>query len=152
MGYQQNNYNKKNFNNNRGERSSYKTQRDDRPKNETFTFPLTVTGTNANGRTYDVNAALANLETLKDNNTFTMLSVPVHISRALLENDETRRGTTNIGFIKDLSIIDLTTDVTIHGKFVETIKGMNLEFVPRVLITKDGNIATFLGFDLLAAE
>lgn len=146
MGYQQNN-GKKNYNNNRT--GGYKTQRtDDRPRNKTFTFPLTVSGVTGNDRTYDVNEALSTLETLNDNDIFTTLSVPVHISRALLENDETRRGTMNIGFIKAISVAELTADVTIFGKNVATIEDMDLNFVPRVLV-KDEKVVTFLGFDLV---
>lgn len=145
MGYQQNNNNKK-YNNNRG---GYKPQ-NDRPRNKVISFPLVMSGTTPNDRTYDVNDALASLETLKDNNTFSMLSVPVHISRALLENNPERRGTTNVGFIKTVNISDLTVDVTIYGNQVETIEGLSLNLVPRMLV-KDERVVTFLSFDLVEA-
>ena len=145
MGYQQNNNNKK-YNNNRG---GYKPQ-NDRPRNKVISFPLVMSGTTPNDRTYDVNDALASLETLKDNNTFSMLSVPVHISRALLENNPERRGTTSVGFIRTVNISDLTVDVTIYGNQVETIEGLSLNLVPRMLV-KDERVMTFLGFDLVEA-
>ena len=146
MGYQQNNGNKKFNNNNRG---GYKPQ-NDRPRNKIISFPLVMSGTTSNDRTYDVNDALASLETLKDNNTFSMLSVPVHISRALLENNPERRGTTSVGFIRTVNISDLTVDVTIYGNQVETIEGLSLNLVPRMLV-KDERVMTFLGFDLVEA-
>lgn len=149
MAYQQNG-NKK-FNNNRGTytKNNGNHQHNDRPKNKLMKFAINVSGTDSNGRIYDANGALANLETLKDNGTFNMLSVPVSISRALLENDDTRRGSISVGFIRDIDIIDLTAEVSIFGKNVETIESMSLKFVPRMLI-KNEKVITFLGFDLVA--
>ena len=149
MAYQQNG-NKK-FNNNRGTytKNNGNHQRNDRPKNKLMKFAINVSGTDSNGRIYDANGALANLETLKDNGTFNMLSVPVSISRALLENDDTLRGSISVGFIRDIDIIDLTAEVSIFGKNVETIESMSLKFVPRMLI-KNEKVITFLGFDLVA--
>jgi hypothetical protein len=145
MGYQNNNFKKNN--NNRG---TYNKTQSDRPRNKTITFSMKVSGVNANGREYDVNDALATLENLDNNGIFSMLSVPVHISRALLENNEERRGTSNVGFLKSISINDLTADVSVYGNNVEAIEGIRgLIFAPRVLV-KDGKVATFLGFDLVS--
>lgn len=143
MGYQQNE-NKK-FNKNRPQQQS------DRPRNKTITYPLVMSGTTKNDRTYDVNDALATLESLNDNGIFEVLSVPVQINRGLLENNHERRGNVNIGFIKSISISDLSADIVVFGPNVENIEKLNLQLTARVLV-KNEQVSTFLGFDLVSAE
>ena len=110
-----------------------------------------MSGTTKNDRTYDVNDALATLESLNDNGIFEVLSVPVQIKRGLLENNHERRGNVNIGFIKSISISDLSADIVVFGPNVENIEKLNLQLTARVLV-KNEQVSTFLGFDLVSAE
>ena len=140
MAYQQNNYKK-----------PYSKQQNNVPKNEVLTFTVQVTGTSANGRDYDVQSMYNLISDLSAAGTFTKLSVPVQISRAVLENNEEMRGNTVIGFVKaiDNSIDGMTMDVTVYGRVVDKIKSIDgLIMGIRAIIDREGNASTILGFDL----
>ena len=140
MAYQQNNYSYR----------SNKNSKNDIPRNKIMTFDIQLSGTTSNGREYTVQNAIDLLYDLHNADTFSKLSVPVQISRVLLEGDEEAHGNVIAGFVKAIRTDSVAIDVTIYGRNVNKIENIDgLVVAPRVIVDRDGKVTTILGFDLI---
>lgn len=150
MGYQQND---RNYNNNNGgyTRKPYNNNRQDRPRNKTMTFSIQLTGITLNDRNYNIQSAIDLIKDLQSNNVFSKLSVPIQISRATIDNNPEIRGNMNIGYIKLIDDKASTADIVVYANCADRIENMtkDLAIVPRLLIDRDENVITVLGFDLV---
>lgn len=119
-----------------------------KPKNKIMKFPIQLNGANALGKPYNPESAIYLLDDIRATKIFGMLSVPVQISRALIEKD--KRGNVTVGYITDVDASEGTMDVSIYGNFVEQIDPIARKLIvqPRVVI-KDNEVVTYLGFDFI---
>lgn len=119
-----------------------------KPKNKLMTFPIQLNGANALGKTYNPESAIYLLDDIRATKIFGMLSVPVQISRSLIEKD--KRGNVTVGYITDVDASEGTMEVSIYGNFVEQIDPIARKLIvqPRVVI-KDNEVVTYLGFDFI---
>lgn len=136
--------------NNNGRKPFNKNQ--DRPKNKLYTFDIKLTGSTANGREYNIQSAVDLMNDLNDFGTFSKLSVPVQISRSIIDNNPDLRGNVNIGYMKSIDNNTIAADVIVYSNCIERIeKAGNLVIAPRMVIDRDENVVTILAFDLIKA-
>lgn len=148
-----NNGNKKTYN------RAPNTNQAPRPKKVKMTFPVVSTFGNfdrqGNFNEIDHNQVIAALEELCNNNVFSVLTTPVSISRALIMNDNTKKGTAVVGFINDFNLDEDTVDITIYATSVDNINKLmetnTLVLDPRI-IGYNGEFRSFSGFNLIPAE
>ena len=136
--------------NNNGRKPFNKNQ--DRPKNKLYTFEIKLTGTNANGREYNIQSAVDLMNDLNDFGTFSKLSVPVQISRSIIDNNPDLRGNVNIGYMKSIDNNTIAADVIVYSNCIERMeKAGDLVIAPRMVVDRDENVVTILAFDLIKA-
>ena len=122
------------------------------PKNKAMTFSIQLSGVNANGREYKTDSARDIFQDLSSADIFSKISIPMQISRAIVDGNPETRGNTIIGFVTGIDVTKDEIDVMVYGRSVETIESIDgLYCVPRMVIDRDGNVTTILGFDLTNA-
>lgn len=130
-----------------------------RPKKAKMTFPVVSTFGNfdrqGNFNEIDHNQVIAALEELCNNKVFDVLTTPVSISRALIMNDNNKKGSVVVGFVNDFNLDEDTVDVTIYATSVESVNKLmqstTLILDPRIN-GYNGEFRSFTGFNLVPAE
>lgn len=157
--------NNRNFNNNRannrnnGYKNNYNSDRPSKPRKEVFVFPLVstfTTNTREGAVEVDKNIVMEKLGFLEENDIFRMLTQNVTISNAVFHSDETRKGSSTIGFIDNIDA-NGSVAVVVFGTAVETMKNLtsyyNMAVQPRILINNQtGEFRCFNGFQLVTVE
>lgn len=149
--------------NNNGARKTYNrannNQQNNRPKKITIDFPVVLpfgtTDRNGNFTEIDQNTVIANLEELNNNQVFSILTTPVNVSRALIMNDNTKKGNVVVGFINSFDLENMSVAVTIYATSVENMNKL-MENTPLGLDLRingyNHEFRSFTGFTLIPVE
>ena len=126
-----------------------------RPRNEAMTFELTKSFISTADNELDADAIKSILQGLANDGVFSVISVPVQISRALLTGDAEKRGNMNVGYISAVDSENNRIEVVIYASSVasmkELMKDTKIIVNPRIL-AHDDEFTTFLSFDFKAFE
>lgn len=154
MGYN----NKFKNNDHRGDRKDPRTYSNDAPKKKfipkkpvTTSVPFVVTGTDQYGNNFNAESAIALMEKLYTNNTFTMLSVMASMSKKNLFGREDAKGSVNVARVVGYDTASGSVSLTFFGKNVDNAEKMDgMVVIPHVLIdraTSDASCIT--GFEIV---
>ena len=138
----------KRYNNSRG---------NDRPRNEKMTFPIATTYYTKAGQSWnemDTQTVDDVITSLKANDGFKLLSVPVQSTRAALLDDSERRGFSVSGYITDFDMNERSVEINVYSTYVGDVKRIanTLYLNPRIISDRDGNFVSFSNFDLMVAD
>lgn len=126
-----------------------------RPRNEPMTFDIANKFVSTAGVELDSDAVKTVLQGLANDGVFSVISVPVQISRALLTGDAEKRGNMNVGYISAVDTATDTMEVVIYASSVQAIsdllKTTKIVVNPRIL-AHDGEFTTFLSFDFKTVD
>ena len=135
----------------------YNNRGNDRPRNEKMTFPIATTYYTKAGQSWnkmDTQTVDDVITSLKANDVFKLLNVPVQITRAVLLDDSEKRGFSVIGYITDLDMNERSVEINVYSTYVGDVKRIanTLYLNPRIISDRDGNFVSFSNFDLMVAD
>jgi hypothetical protein len=100
-------------------------------------------------RQYDVDDLIALIQEIP----FNKISIPVYAAKSIVFNDETKRGTVQVGYIRGFNVTeegDFVFDTTIYAKNAEAIKAMSYPIVyPKVRVTEEGEIQLIVSLEII---
>ena len=135
----------------------YNNRGNDRPRNEKMTFPIATTYYTKAGQSWnemDTQTVDDVITSLKANDVFKLLNVPVQITRAALLDDSEKRGFSVIGYITDFDMNERSVEINVYSTYVGDVKRISntLYLNPRIISDRDGNFVSFSNFDLMVAD
>ena len=123
-----------------------------KPQTFVITYPMDMSGV-CGDKEYDVNTLIALLKEVP----FEKISFPVSCAKSLVFEDDTKTGTTNVGYVSNVEYETNEDDGTedayikcvIFQKNVSAIKKIACPYIfPKVRINKDGIVTVLISFEI----
>lgn len=123
-----------------------------RPRNEDYAIKITDNFVSTSKTVMDADTIMDVLTGLSTDGVFSVISVPIQISRSYFFDEPERKGNMNIGYIRSIDRENMIADVTIYSTSVENFKKKlesdDLILSPRIL-SRGTDFGTFLSFDII---
>lgn len=135
--------NKKNYNN------KYNSG-DMKPKTITSVIPFICSGIDGK-REYHVDTAIDLMKSISDAGVLNKISIDAKMAKAIAFNNDNIRGQISVGRVRSYDHESGNVSILFFGKnvaFADKITA-NTVLIPHVLTDKDGNVETFIGFELV---
>lgn len=139
----------KNSSNNKNYNSKYNPS-DMKPKTITSVIPFICSGIDGK-REYHVDTAIDLMKSISDAGVLNKISVDAKMAKAIVFNNDTIRGQISVGRVRSYDHENRNVSILFFGKnvaFADKITA-NTVLIPHVLTDKDGNVETFIGFELV---
>lgn len=131
---------------------NFKNNKPATPKVAFKTLDLILSGTDVNQVNYNVESCAAILNDLQNADVFNKISIYVTAPRKLLTNNESDKGTINVGKIQSFNYNEGTMTIMLFGKNVQFANNLDNNRAINVRVRNEKNstdVASILNFELV---